>query len=121
VGQPGVEDWRLVKEAFDALADGVFDLFGGDHVFENAEVDVDGDVLVGDVDGAFDRGAEESHFDDERKGEAVATPAALFLRELDGHGDGGFKDVVEGTIDGLLDVFFGTLVRDGDFQMDVPL
>lgn len=43
---------RLLEEGFHAGGDGLLGLGGGDEAFEEAEVGVDGEVVVGDEDGA---------------------------------------------------------------------
>lgn len=74
----------LLQEGFDAGGDGLLGLGGGDEALEEAEVGVNGEVVVSDKDGAGDRGAHEAHFGDEGKDEGVAMPGAAFLREFDG-------------------------------------
>lgn len=58
-------------------------LGGGDEAFEQAQVGVNGEVVVGDEDGAGDRGAHKTHFGDEGKDEGVAMPGAALLRKFD--------------------------------------
>ena len=95
-------------------------LLGGNHALENAQVGVDGEVVIGDIDGAFDGSAEETHFGGQGKREGGTLPALLLGDDLYGKA-GALEEVVERAIDGADDFFLGPIVRDGDahqFHLD---
>ena len=89
---------------------------GGDEAFEEAEIGVDGEVVVGDEDGAGDRSAHKAGFGYKGKDQSVALPGAAFIGEFDGERDGSGEDVVERAIDGLFDFADGAMVGDGNFH-----
>jgi hypothetical protein len=102
------------------VAEGFATLRRRDEELEQAEIDVDGNVTVSHFYGALQRGAERSHFCNQRKSELVSIPGALLLQQLDGQVDNGFEQVVEGAIDRLFDFGHRTIVRNGDSQEVIP-
>jgi len=89
---------------------------GGDEAFEEAEVGVDGEVVVGDEDGAGDGSAHEAGLGDEGEDQSVALPGAAFIGEFDGERDGSGEDVVERAVDGLFNFVDSAFVGDGNFH-----
>jgi len=92
---------------------------GGNHALEEAQVGVDGEVVISDFDGAFDWGAEQADFGGEGKGEGGALPAFLLGNDLYREADA-LEQVVERAIDGADDFFRRAIVRDGDTHVFSP-
>jgi hypothetical protein len=116
--------FRLFQEAFEAVGDYLAGFFCGEEAFEDAEIYVNGEVVVGDEDGAGNGSADHiqrAHFGDQRKSESVGVPAAVFLNEFDGQGDRAGEDVVEGAVESLFDFVFAAVVGDGDFHGEANL
>jgi hypothetical protein len=98
--------------------------FCGEEAFEDAEVYVNGEVVVGDQHGTGDGRADHiqrAHSGDQRKGEGVGVPAAVLLNEFDGQTDRAGEDVVKRAVESPLDVVLVAVVGDGDLHEEPNL
>src|SRR5216683_4057723 len=101
----------LSQQAFDAIGQDGLRGFLWNETAEQAEVGVDGNVVVGDFDGAFDGRAEQAPLCGESEEQSGALPGSLLDVYFYGEIGGGSEQVVKGAIDGLHDFGFRAIVR----------
>src|SRR3984957_16954298 len=81
---------------------------------QHPQISIHDNVTVGYLHGTFDRGADDSHFCGKRKGHRRPLPASMFDRYFYRKRSGLLKQVVPGTVDGLNNLFLGTVMGYGD-------
>src|SRR5215831_6976018 len=110
---------KLFQQTLEARGQHFAGFGGRDQTFEKAEIDVDGELAIADVNCAGDgcaHQAQRTHFRNEGKCKMVSAPASGLLNQFDRHRAGVRKEVVERAVNGLLDLFFAAAVGDGDLH-----